>query len=82
MMTWMGWLAYILAMSLKPMRTCSSASDTMLGLGVGFGASATTMSKEILTLAELSVDRGSIAVCLKKAVRGYGMVCHLSVSVW
>ena len=70
------------AMSLRLMIACSSMSETMLGLGVGLGASATTMSKEIFRLAELFVSRGSTAVCRKKAVRGKGMVCHLLPSVW
>ena len=70
MMTWIGRLACILAMSLKPLSTSSSMSVTVLGLGAGFGASATTMSKEILMLAELLVMMGSRAVCRKNAVRG------------
>ena len=69
-------------MSLRLLRASSSKFDTMLGLGAGLGASATTMSKESFKLAELLVMSGSMAVCLKKAVRGYGMVCHLSASVW
>ena len=81
-MTWMGRFPCILAMSLKPMRICISASDPVVGVVAGFGASATTTSKESLTLAELLEVKGSMAVCLKKAVKGYGMVCHLSVSVW
>ena len=81
MMTCIGRLACSLARSLNSLRTCSSMSDTILGLGAGLGASATAMSNDILKLAELLVRKGSMAVCLKKAVRGYGTVCHLSVSV-
>ena len=69
------------AMSLRLSRASSSKFAIKLGLGAGLGASETTMSKEIFKLAELSVMSGSRAVCLKKAVRGYGMVCHLLASV-
>ena len=69
-------------MSLRVMTACISMSDIMFGLGAGLGASETTMSKEILKWDESLMMWGSIAVCLKKAVRGYGTVCHLLSSVW
>ena len=81
-MMWGALSLCIRAMSLRVMMACISMSETVLGLGAGLGASATTMSNEILKWAELLVVSGSTAVCLKKAVSGKGMVCHLLPSVW
>lgn len=78
MMTWTGRWWWSWAMSLMVDRTVISAGVRVDVGGVVRGRSEAMMSKEIRKLVDPVVIRGSRAVCLKKAVRGQGIMCHLS----